>query len=201
MADNKKRKKKKRPVSNEDWSFFAPNKYALDEEWVNQPALYFQYASELEEANIVVSETKAEVDLVAAEIDACIRQNPTKYKLPEKLNESMIKAKILTRRKYKEAQERHLKARKKVGVLRSAVTALDHRKKALEKLVDLHGQKYFAKPQTSVGKSGIEFQEELEEAEHKIAKKRRRAKRREQYECFYCHSCYYNSALLSVFLC
>ena len=59
---------------------------------------------------------------------------------------------------YLEASVAVSKAYHKVNLTQAAVTALEHRKRALEKLVDLHGQNYFAEPhaKTEGGREHVE---------------------------------------------
>jgi len=54
---------------------------------------------------------------------------------------------------YKVAAKEVLRLRHAADVLQAAVTALDHRKKALENLVYLHGQNYFSEPHARDGDS------------------------------------------------
>lgn len=127
---------------------FGIDKYRLDDEWINQPKRYFKWALQLEEARDDFETVKAEFDVAKSEVDLAIRTNPNDYDLP-KVTDKAIAAVMIVQPEYKEAQQAVFTARHRVGVLQAAVTSLDHRKKALEKLVDLHGQKYFASPRAS----------------------------------------------------
>lgn len=159
-------------------SVFGIDKNILDDEWLGQPKLYFNWAVQLEDARAAFEEVKAEFDVVKAEVDLAIRNDPgnVDYDLPKdavekgKVTEKMVAAALLQQTEYKDAQQAVFSAKHRVGILQAAVTALDHRKKALEKLVDLHGQKYFASPRAS---------EDSREAMGKVEKKsvRRRGKK------------------------
>jgi len=129
------------------------DKNLLDDEWLNQPKLYYSWALQLEDARLELDNAKAEFDVLQSEIDLDIRTNPEDYgELPKeavekgKITEKMVAAVLIMQKYYKEAQHVIFEAKHRVGVLQAAVAALDQRKKALEKLVDLHGQKYFATP-------------------------------------------------------
>ena len=124
------------------------DKNVLDDEWLGQPRLYFQWAVLLEDARDEFEETKAAFDVVKSDLDLAIRTDPDKYDLP-KVTDKAIAAAMITQKEYLVAQQEFFIAKHRVGVLQAAVTALDHPKKALEKLVDLHGQKYFATPRAS----------------------------------------------------
>lgn len=155
---------------------FDIDKNLLDEEWVNQPKLYFRWASQLEDAKEELDEAKrnydvqkTEFDLTKAEVEMSIRNDPDDYGMP-KVTDKSIAAAIIMQPEYKEAQEQLVEAQKtidlarhRVGILQAAVTALDHKKKALEKLVDLHGQKYFATPRASANSA-----EEMKEIEKQL---------------------------------
>jgi hypothetical protein len=132
---------------------FDIDKNLLDDEWLNQPKLYYDWALQLEVARLELDNAKAEFDVAQSEIDLDIRTNPENYgELPEeavnkgKITEKMVAAVLIMQMGYKDAQQTVFEAKHRVGILQAAVAALDQRKKALEKLVDLHGQKYFATP-------------------------------------------------------
>lgn len=132
----------------DDESVFGIDKNLLDDEWLNQPKRYFKWACQLEDARAEFEESKAEFDVVKSEVDLAIRTNPDDYDLP-KVTDKAIAAAMIIQPEYKKAQQAMFTVKHRVGILQAAVTSLDHRKKALEKLVDLHGQKYFATPRAS----------------------------------------------------
>jgi hypothetical protein len=129
-------------------SVFDIDKNILDDEWLGQPKLYFQWAVQLEDARAELDEIKAEFDVVKSDLDLAIRTDPDTYDLP-KVTDKAIAAVLIVQQEYKDAQQKVFTAKHRVGILQAAVTTLEHRKKALEKLVDLHGQKYFATPRAS----------------------------------------------------
>lgn len=143
-------------------SDFTPDRDALDEEWVRQPELYHQYAVDLADARLDLEEKKNKLEVIRAELDKDIRTSPEDYEL-QKITETAISATILTQSRYTKGLERVNKARHRVDVLTAAVTALDHKKKALENLVYLHGQDYFSSP-----KAKGENSEEMDRAARKI---------------------------------
>lgn len=168
---------------------FDIDKNRLDDEWLNQPKRYFQWAVQLEDARADVDEAKrafdvakAEFDEVKAEVELTIRNKPDKFNLP-KVTDKSIAAVLIMQPEYKEAQKELFKTQKAIdiakhraGVLQAAVTALDQRKKALEKLVDLHGQKYFATPRAS--ENSREAMEEVEKQSVRAKAKPKSAKRK-----------------------
>ncbi len=156
------------------------DKHLLDEEWVNQPKLYFEYASELAQARMELEEVKAEFDVVKAETDLNIRSNPTDYELPEKTTEVMIGKALILTDEYAAAQKDVFTVKHRVDILSGAVTALDHRKKALENLVDLHGRSYFSKPMDTRNMGSEEFKQKVEDIENEKVRARNKKKRRRQ---------------------
>ena len=154
------------------------DKHLLDEEWVNQPKLYFEYASELAGARIDLEEAKAEFDVVKAETDFDIRSNPTNYELPEKTTEVMIGKAVILTEEYQDAQKIVFIAKHRVDILSGAQTALDHRKKALENLVELHGRNYFSKPVDKRHMGNEEFKLKVEDVENEKAKARNKKRKR-----------------------
>jgi len=121
---------------------------ALDREWDEQSCLYFRYAMMLADARQELDTAKTELDLVQAELDQSIRADPEAFDIA-KLTEGAVKAAILIQKEYKKAAKQLADAKHLVDVLGAAVGALDHRKSALSKLVELWICNYFSEPRTS----------------------------------------------------
>jgi hypothetical protein len=167
------------------FDFFEIDLERLDEEWVNQPVLYHEYSTYLTEAKEAKERAEVQLEvanddrrLVRAQLDLKIRKDPTKFLGPKtKLTETAITNRILTHKKYIAAQqnvynakETLIKAGTEVSTYYTAVFALDHRKTALEKLVSLFGQDYFASPRAKDGNS----QKYVDKANKKKARKKRK---------------------------
>lgn len=132
------------------------NPDCLDREWVNQPSLFFKYASLLAEAREEFERAKNSFELVRAELDQKVRSDPPRYGI-HKLTEAAVSAVVPTLGEYQKAREELLAAKHKVDILEAVVTAMEHRKKALEKLVDLYLAGYFSYPRSSdVSSEGVE---------------------------------------------
>lgn len=122
---------------------FNIDRNLLDEEWLNQPKLFFKYTEKLVKAEERLDEAERELKVIEAEADVRIREEN------EKTTEAFIKNQIMLD-PVREAQVQIIaKRRLKVNLLKGVVQSLDQRKRALEKLVDLHGQQYFATPKAS----------------------------------------------------
>jgi len=144
------------------------DKHRLDEEWVEQPVLYHQHAVAVVEARAVWEQAKARLEVIKAEFDIEIRRDPEAYELP-KVTETIIASAVTSQKLVKDAVAAVIKAREEVGILEAAVSALEHRKKALEKLVELSTRDYYSEP-----KAKGEVMEEVEK--RSIRRKGRRKK-------------------------
>lgn len=120
---------------------------ALDQEWIAQPVLYMRYAELEAEARRTMDEEKVRSDVVRAKLDAKIRENPEDYGI-SKVTEGSILSAIQQDEDYLESQTALRTAKYQLDMISGAVRALDHRRKALENLVYLHGQSYFSEPST-----------------------------------------------------
>lgn len=121
------------------------DKNRLDEEWVDQPRLFHEHAVAAAEARKNWEQAKARLEITRAEIDIDIRRDPDAYEL-SKVTETIIASVVLLQKPVKDAMKAVIKVREEMGILDAAVTALDHRKKALEKLVELQGRDYYSEP-------------------------------------------------------
>lgn len=118
---------------------------ALDVEWLEQPSLMMKYAQLAAEMRSEMDKAKEALELVKSELDKDIRSNPEKYGL-EKITDKVVENTIPTQNDYRRASKRYLDAKFNSDIAFGAVKAVDARKDALENLVRLHGQQYFAGP-------------------------------------------------------
>ena len=118
---------------------------SLDVEWLDQPSLMMKYARYQAGLQLDEDEAKENLDFVTTELDKEIRSNPEKFGV-EKITEGVIRNTILLTDKFKEVNKEYLTARFENNVGKGAVRSVDSRKTALENLVKLHGQQYFAGP-------------------------------------------------------
>ena len=143
--------------------------YRLDEEWVEQPEKYREVAEMTALARKEWDEAKAQLELTKAELADAIRANPEKYGLG-KVTEAALTAKVIQQSAHVDAMDEVIDKRHAMDVLQGALAAMDHRKTALSKLVDLHLASYFSKPKASEG-----AKEQMDEAEkHAVRGKVRR---------------------------
>ena len=118
---------------------------ALDVEWKDQPILMMKYVRHASQMKKEVEEVKEKLDIVRAGLDKDIRISPEKFNIV-KLTESVITSTIITQKNYKDKNEEFLEAKYESDMAQGALRALESKKAALENLVRLHGQQYFAGP-------------------------------------------------------
>lgn len=118
---------------------------ALDVEWLRQPKLILKYSQHETECRRDYDKAKADLEIVEAELDKEIRNKPEKFGL-DKITETAIKKAIQTSEHYQGAEEKVAEAQYEWNMAQAAVRSIYAKKDALENLVRLFGQQYFAGP-------------------------------------------------------
>lgn len=121
----------------------------LDKEWLTHAETFYQAAVELATARAKVSEAKAGFEVIEAGIAKRIRTSPESFGVL-KVTEGTISEAIKLTPEYDQALSRLNKAKYRMDMCQALVDALDHKKKALESLVYLHGQNYFSSPRVKL---------------------------------------------------
>jgi hypothetical protein len=145
---------------------------ALDVELLEQPSLMMKYSRKLAEAKRDRDLAKENLEMLKAEISLDVRDNPTSYDL-EKVTDKVVEACVLADDGYKTAQKEFNDANFEVNLLQGVISAIDHRRSALENLVKLYGQEYFAGPKIPHDLGQLR-KEKNAEVEHRIGKSFRR---------------------------
>lgn len=135
-------------MSQPDTSFLQINPNRLDVELIRQPSLYHEHADRLADAKLELDEAESKLDVIKAEVTLDIYERPGVYDL-EKATKDTVEATLTKNKRVMEARKGVFQARHAVEILTSVVKALDQKKRALEGLVSLHGQDYFAEPRIS----------------------------------------------------
>jgi hypothetical protein len=167
IVTEKKKKKTRKQMIDGDMSI---DPHQLDKEWLSQPNKYFRYAAKLADARTRLDEAKSSFDVVKAELDLAVRRDPSEFGL-EKLTEKALEAVVVSQDLYGAAQNDVFMAKHEVEVLSAAVSALDHRKKALENMVTLHMANYYSTPRAKG-----ESKESVEEFEKRAVRTRGKRK-------------------------
>jgi len=128
----------------------------LDKECIRLPSQFLQFAHFAADKRRDVDECKAQLDVVEADLGRRIRDMPNKFGL-EKVTEAALVGTILLQKEYKEALGNLNKARYQSDLVQAVVSALEHKKRTLTLLVELHGMGYFSSVKVSEkGKEAID---------------------------------------------
>lgn len=141
---------------------FTIDESALDKEWLRQPELAYKYGRRAAESRKDLTDAKNNLEAVEAELAAAIRKDSEAYGL-KKITDASVRSVLIAQTRYKNCVKTLTDAQFAHDVAVAAVSAIDHKKKALENLVDLHGMDYFSAPRHKNASS--------EKAEEEITKK------------------------------
>lgn len=117
----------------------------LDVEWLHQPRLMAIYGRNAAETKLAMDRAKEQIDFIKAKLDQDIRALPESYGL-SKLTETVVSQTIIIQPEYQDSLDVYLTTKYEYDMAMAAVRAIDQKKTALENLVRLHGQQYFAGP-------------------------------------------------------
>ena len=154
---------------------------ALDLEWLKHPHRYMLYAEAAAKANDLVRKKKNDLEIIDAKIDKEVRES-----MEGKVTENAVKAKVIE-------DDRHLKALIEYNdslyqaeLCASAVKAMDHKKAALQALVQLIAIGYTAAPkvprnlkeEVNIEEQGIE--KVKGEARERISRRRNKGEKNDE---------------------
>jgi len=127
----------------------------LDKECIRLPSDYLKYAHLSSDAKRDVETLRAEMDVVEADLAREVRANPTDFGI-EKETEKAIAAAVLSLPKYQKALRALNAAKHQADLAQAVVWALEHKKRSLTLLVELHGMGYFSSPKiTERGRDAV----------------------------------------------
>lgn len=147
---------------------------ALDVEWLEQPSLMMKYAKHSAQMEQRASKAKDHFEVISAELDKKIRTNPDEYDLV-KTTETEIRNTVQLQGEYQTAKEHLDDAEYEAQLAKYAVQAMYQRRDALENLVRLHGQQYFAGP--SVPRNLSQERQKQRKANQQVKSGMKRTKR------------------------
>lgn len=122
------------------------DQHSLDAEWTKHCKRMGKFTKLLADAKNDFTVAKSRQEFVQAELSEAVRNSPDRFKVEGKLTEGRVEAIVLVQPKYQETVVEVNKAKHRQDVLQGVVNTLDHRKKALEDMVALWSQSYFAAP-------------------------------------------------------
>ena len=129
----------------------------LDEEWVLQDERVGNVGKKLAAAKYFLDKAKDALGVVQAEAELEIRSKPLRFGLTKPVREAAVKLAVALHKKVRAAQAKLNRKKFNVAILETDYRRLDHRKKALEDLVTLHGRDYFAAPREPADAGSEEF--------------------------------------------
>jgi len=141
----------------------------LDVEWLEQANVAFKYGRNWSNCRAELLRTEENIKLVRSEIIKQVNEDPDRY-LGEgvKPTAPVVEAFYRNNRRHKEAKKEWVQAQFEANVAEIAYKEISYtRKAALENLVKLHGQSYFAGPSVPHNISDLK-EKRKEEIEHRI---------------------------------
>lgn len=132
----------------------------LDEEIFSQPGLYMRFAEITAHLNEKRARLKRKLEIAEADLDYKVRTNPGQFGI-ESTTEAMIKKAIQRQKRVQKLQKKIIKTEYGFNIAQAAITALEHKKKMLEKAVDLYNGQYFSpikKPKLMKGGKRIYYE-------------------------------------------
>lgn len=142
---------------------------ALDAEWFRQADLMYDASVAVAEARLDLERKKSRLLVIYARVEKQVRGVPKKFGIV-KVTEAAVKAEVLSHERYQKALTKVQQCEFEVNIRQSLVTALSHKKSALQDLVTLHGQNYFASPHTQ----NEDAREQMQDARKKRIRKKAR---------------------------
>ena len=118
---------------------------ALDKAWQEQPSLYMRYAEKAAKARQTEDELKGQLEVLEARLAKEMRTDPDKYGLV-KTTDAAIKEAVIAHDDRQKHVAKIANAKFEREILQYAVTAFEHRKKALENAVSLYLCGFYSQP-------------------------------------------------------
>lgn len=142
---------------NDTENIVAIDEDELGRECVKLPTATLRASHRAADMKRDVVELKAELDVIEADISKRVRAAPGKYGVDEKVTEKAVAAVIALQKEYQDKQREIRAAQYEQDLAQALVNALEHKKRSLTLLVELHGMGYFAAPKiTERGKEAVD---------------------------------------------
>ncbi len=137
------------------------NENDLESEWISQAGKYMFYADQWAKAVLVRDTAKIKAEYTYAKLDTEIRGNWNKY-FDSKPTEGAIKGKIIQHDDYQDSQKHLVECNEDVNVYYGCKVAFDHRKTALQSLVQIRLSGFHAEPRNIHRDKAIKNKDEEE---------------------------------------
>lgn len=121
---------------------------ALDVEWLEQPGRFMAVSKHASKLRQDFDRLEEKIGFERAKLVSNVRKHPGRYGFgaDDRITEGGINAAVAQDELMRKLEAERIELKYKLDVVQSAVRAMDHRKGALENLVRLHAQQYFAGP-------------------------------------------------------
>ena len=118
----------------------------LDEEIFSQPGLYMKFSEVYAETERRREILRRKLEILEAELDFQIRTRPERFGLKslKSVTEALVKNTIQKQEEIQELNEKIIQVNYDLNIVKAAITSLEHKKKMLEKAVDLYNGQYFS---------------------------------------------------------
>jgi hypothetical protein len=120
----------------------------LDVCWLEQPNLVAKYGKVLARAEMEVKRLDEQVKSIRSELTMQVTEDPSLLGAGVKPTAPVVEAYYRSDSEYQKQKGRRINAEAIAERLRQSINTLYHRRYALENLVRLQGQEYFAGPRT-----------------------------------------------------
>lgn len=132
------------------------DEHNLDKECIKLPTDYLRAAHQSAEYKRDLDELEAELKVVQSEMGMKVRDHPARFGL-EKVTETALPSVVITTKEYQDKLREVQRARHQAELAQAVVWALEHKKRTLTLLVELHGMGYFSNPKVSErGREAVE---------------------------------------------
>lgn len=121
----------------------------LDSECIRLPNQIQEACAYLADREKALDRSKANRDVVLAELDQCVRLEPERHGIPGRVTETQITNAVGSLTSAQKVKDAVITAKHAVDIAKALVNALMAKKSMLETLVKLHGQGYFSDPKVS----------------------------------------------------
>lgn len=141
----------------------------LDAELLRQASLFQYWGRQEAQALYEKDQVEEALSKCKARVELDIRKDPEKYGYINKLTEGAISCLLVGQQEVIDAIEVSLKSKYKAKILNVAVKSFEHKKKALEKLVELYINGYWATPKVDP-EAQRAFDDQAQKVIHKTMK-------------------------------
>lgn len=123
---------------------------ALEQDCKGHAQLAFVWGEKLANAKHAAAVSKRQMKLIEAEVTLEVRSAPEKFGIEGRATEALVEAAVKSSGDYQDAWAKLIEDEHEEAVLFALVMALKDRGEMISNMVKLHGQQYWAKPDTTM---------------------------------------------------